>query len=154
MPKAQIHFPVARRRAFTLIEILIVVVILGILAAVVIPQFSGASTLARENVLKDELRYMRTQILVYKAQHHDQAPTDLEAQLTAATDADGQPGTEYGPYLTKMPTNPVNGKSDVRYVTGAMTPDGTTGWMYNASTQEFLANLVGNDSNNVPFINY
>ena len=53
----------ARRRAallkgFTLVEILIVVVILGILATIVLPQFSNASATARENTLKDELRYL------------------------------------------------------------------------------------------------
>src|SRR6185295_7253169 len=66
--------PSARTAAFTLIEILIVVVILGILATIVVPQFSNASINAKENTLKDELRYLRTQIVVYKAQHHDIAP--------------------------------------------------------------------------------
>src|SRR4051812_15890238 len=63
-----------RKRAFTLIEILIVVVILGILAAIVIPQFSNASHVARENSLKDDLRYLRTQVAVFKAQHRDVPP--------------------------------------------------------------------------------
>src|SRR5437016_14045133 len=91
-----------RRGAFTLIEILIVVVIIGILATIVIPQFSNASINARENTLKDELRYLRTQIVVYKAQHHDIAPgypngdrnapptaADYVAQMTKATDEFG-----------------------------------------------------------------
>jgi len=63
-----------RSRAFTLVEILIVVVILGILAAIVLPQFSNASQTARQNTLKDELRYLRTQIIVYAAQHNDVSP--------------------------------------------------------------------------------
>src|SRR5678816_1074958 len=62
------------RPGFTMIEMLIVVVILGILATIVIPQFSNASMNAKENTLKDELRYLRTQIVVYKAQHHDVPP--------------------------------------------------------------------------------
>src|SRR4051812_32333230 len=62
------------RGGFTLVEILIVVVILGILATVVIPQFSNASQEARENTLKDDLRYLRIQIQVYKAQHRDVPP--------------------------------------------------------------------------------
>src|SRR4051812_16591883 len=78
--------------AFTLIEILIVVTILGIIATIVIPQFSNASVTARENMLKDELRYLRTQIVVYKAQHHDVAPGypggDLAQTPTAASFSD------------------------------------------------------------------
>src|SRR3954469_12888331 len=90
---------VAARRAFTLIEILIVLVILGILATIVVPQFSNASMTARENTLKDELRYLRTQVVVYKAQHHDVPPgypngdrstaatgPDFIAQMTKPTD--------------------------------------------------------------------
>src|SRR5438874_253015 len=69
---------------FTLIEILIVVVILGILATIVVPQFSNASMNARENTLKDELRYLRTQIVVYKAQHHDVPPGYPNGDRTAA----------------------------------------------------------------------
>src|SRR5438046_2546568 len=74
-------------RAFTLIETLIVVVILGILATIVIPQFSNASVNAKENMLKDELRYLRTQVVVYKAQHHDVPPGYPGGDRTAAPTA-------------------------------------------------------------------
>src|SRR5262245_10119770 len=77
------------RRAFTLIEILIVIVILGILAAIVIPQFSNASHVARENTLKDDLRYLRTQVIVFKAQHRDTPPGYTNGNpLGAATEND------------------------------------------------------------------
>src|SRR5215471_8675064 len=91
-----------RCAAFTLIEILIVVVILGILATIVVPQFSNASINAKESTLKDELRYLRTQVVVYKAQHHDVPPgfpngdrnqaatgPDFIAQMTKPTDESG-----------------------------------------------------------------
>ena len=77
---------------FTLVEILIVVVILGILAAIVIPQFTQASTEARESSLVSNLQTIRSQIELYKIQHNDNPPTDattFEAQMTGLTDVDG-----------------------------------------------------------------
>ena len=56
------------RRAFTLIEILIVVVILGVLAAIVTAQFSNASEETNETSTKRQLQIVRVQIELYRAQ--------------------------------------------------------------------------------------
>ena len=56
-------------RAFTLIEILIVVVILGILAAIVIPQFTDASNSAMEASVQTQLQTIRSQIELYNVQN-------------------------------------------------------------------------------------
>ena len=56
------------KRAFTLIEILIVVVILGILAAVVVPQFTNAADDANDAAVRSQLQTMRGQIELYRAQ--------------------------------------------------------------------------------------
>ena len=53
------------RRAFTLVEILIVVVILGILAAIIIPQFADASSDARTTNLRTTLANVRNQIEIF-----------------------------------------------------------------------------------------
>ena len=63
-----------RKSGFTLVEILIVVIILGILAAIVIPQFTNASQDARKNSLSSQLQTVRSQIELYKLQHKDQVP--------------------------------------------------------------------------------
>jgi general secretion pathway protein G len=163
----------ARAQAFTLIEVLIVVVILGILASVVIPQFSNASQMTRENTLKDDLRYLRTQIVVFKAHHRDVPPGYQDGSIAAGFDTDvfikqlvsytdenchtsdtGNDQFKYGPYLTKMPVNPLNSKNDIQIFNGQPSPDGQTGWLYNPQTQEILANLVGKDRDDTPFINY
>jgi general secretion pathway protein G len=57
------------RHGFTLVELLIVVIILAILAAIVIPQFSSATTEAKEAALDSNLGGLRNAIELYKAQH-------------------------------------------------------------------------------------
>src|SRR5215211_7879611 len=88
-----------RKGGFTLVEILIVVIILGILAAIVIPQFTSASQDARKNSLTSQLQTLRSQIELYKLQHLDQLPSSLVAstplwdQLINKTNASGTTGT-------------------------------------------------------------
>jgi general secretion pathway protein G len=148
---------------------LIVVVILGILATIVIPQFSNASINAKENMLKDELRYLRTQIVVYKAQHHDIPPgypggdrtapatgADFVAQMTKPTNDYGVTNAvatstfKFGPYLSAMPANPLTKLDGVQIVGDAEAipdPTGTDyGWFYKPVTGEVVANVVGNDT--------
>ncbi len=157
------------RPAFTLVEILIVVVILGILAVIAIPKFSNASQVARESTLRDDLRFLRTQSALYRAQHNDVAPGYPEgnptgtathelyvAQMTGKTDETGATGTRFGPYLSRMPENPVNGKLTIKIIqtTDDFASDDNYGWLYRPGTNEFRAANSGNDSEGKPFINY
>jgi prepilin-type N-terminal cleavage/methylation domain-containing protein len=170
----------AARRAtagFTLIEILIVVVILGILAGLAIPQLSSATSESRQAMLKDELRFLRNQIVVYRAQHRDvaagypggntaAAPTEAAFvdHLTKHTDATGNVSAtasetfRYPPYLSQIPENPISRKSGVWVVTGATMPAADEsqpyGWIYNPRLNKIAANLQGTDLQNVPFANY
>ena len=63
-----------RRSGFTLVEILIVVIILGILAAIVIPQFTGASQDARKSNLASQVQTLKSQIELYRLQHNEMLP--------------------------------------------------------------------------------
>lgn len=127
------------RQAFTLVEVLIVVIVLGILAAIVVPQFSSASDDANLSALTTNLQTIRAQIELYKIQHSGSYPTlaNFTAQMTAGTDVTGAAGTDFGPYLMAIPPNPFSG---VNTVTDTVPPAATLGWYYNETTGEFRAN--------------
>ena len=105
------------KKGFTLVEILIVVVILGILAAIVIPQFTSASSEAKESALVSNIQAMRSQIELYKIHHNDNLPgtqglVDFATAMTSTTDQAGVVGVgatfRFGPYMREVPVNPFN----------------------------------------------
>ena len=136
------------KSGFTLVEILIVVVILGILAAIVIPQFTGASTEAKESALVSNIQAVRSQIELYKIQHNDNLPGqdssgDFETAMTSKTNQDGEVGAtsahRFGPYMQKVPDNPFStaaaGEENavgtgVTKLPGTAAGDNTTGWYF------------------------
>ena len=129
-----------KNQGFTLVEILIVVVILGILAAIVIPQFSDASTQSKVSSAASSIQTIRSQISLYKIQHNDNPPTLASLILDAATPGTGQmtgetneagtvaAGSDYGPYLQSIPANPFNSSN-----TPAAADAADVGWVYDAS---------------------
>ena len=162
---------------FTLIEILIVVLILGIVSSIVIPQFSNATHESREATLRDCLRYLRTEITIFKAQHHDVSPgypngdpsgsadaSTFLQQMTMCSDeycnlsATPTATFKYGPYLSGMPNNPLSTQSGIWVVSGTSMPapdqSQPYGWIYNPQTQTIIANLTGNDSAGSPYASY
>lgn len=133
-----------RGRGFTLVEILIVVVILGILAAIVIPQFTNASQSARANTMLEHLRVIRTQVEMYYVQHNETYPTlaNMWDSMTLKTDVDGTFNTsgKFGPYLEREPRHQFN------LSTSIVAPDAGTasdGWEYDQTTGR--VNAVGFD---------
>ena len=144
-------------KGFTLVEILIVVVILGILAAIVIPQFTSASQDAKKSSALSQLQTIRSQIELYKNQHNDAEP-DLVTnwdQFTEYTDIDGNTNAtkttvfKYGPYMQKAPVNPFTQGSDVaadnsadwQYVGGVfrMVVDNTIATDLELTAEDFIA---------------
>lgn len=131
------------RSAFTLVEVLIVVVIMAILAATIIPQFTDSTNDAKASTVKFNLHTMRSQIELYKAHHNGLLPAATLIELTKSTDADGTQGTgagfPYGPYMREIPANPFTNSSAVKSITTdpAVVGDVTSGgggWLYNATT--------------------
>jgi general secretion pathway protein G len=127
-----------RRFAFTLVELLIVVVILAILAAVTIPLFTDSTGDARRSAALANLHTMRNQIQFYKAQHNGQPPDGQWANLLRTTDITGAAGSDFGPYLPALPINPFTNKSTVRVTSDnpptAASSGSDRGWLYHAAS--------------------
>ncbi len=119
------------KKAFTLVEILIVVVILGILAAIVVPQFTNATQDAQGGNLKAQLDTLNNQIELFRARTN--AYPDF--------DADGWTTMISGGYIKTNPQNPVNGSATIG------TTDATDGWYWDATTNTLCATNFNNDKN-------
>jgi general secretion pathway protein G len=118
------------KRGFTLVEILIVVIILGILAAIVIPQFTNASQDARKSSLVSQLQTLRSQIELFKLQHGDTLPNLTQDWTPMINQTNGPTGAVCGPYMQAIPKNPLNGLSVVEDGTQATVPAATSGFVF------------------------
>jgi prepilin-type N-terminal cleavage/methylation domain-containing protein len=134
-----------REGGFTLIEILVVVVLLGILAAIVVPHISGAGVETRTAALATDLRRVRSQMELYKFHHNDQLPAaagensaDFSRRMTTQTDASGNAGVDFGPYLQSLPANKFNDSATVR-IDGAAAGANIDGWRFDTITGTFQA---------------
>ena len=134
-------------KGFTLVEILIVVVILGILAAIVVPQFTNAANDARQGNVETQTSTLENQIELYAAQNNGIYPT--VAELTANPANGSTTGWSVmidGNYIKEAPANPYSPVANRTTVTlssatnsttadtEANTGDGTQGWYYNPNT--------------------
>ena len=135
----------SQKDGFTLVEILVVVVILGILGAIVVPHFTGAGNETRTSALQTDLRRIRSQIELYKCQHNDQFPAamgetadDFIRRMTTETDVNGNVGNDFGPYWQTLPVNPFNDKSTIR-IDGAAAGSNMDGWRFDTTTGAFQA---------------
>jgi general secretion pathway protein G len=148
-----------RKSGFTLVEILIVVIILGILAAIVIPQFTNASQDARKSNLASQVQTLKSQIELYKLQHKDVVPLlgtawdeflyysdingDVSGKLTQP-DNTTNPPHNLGPYMQSAPQNPLTASS---VVAAAGSPSATAGWTFDQTTGVIHGIAEGSDNN-------
>jgi general secretion pathway protein G len=141
------------KKGFTLVEILIVVIILGILAAIVIPQFTNASQDARKSSLTSQLQTLRSQIELYKLQHKDNLPDIITSwdYLTKKTDEDGTVDDggagpfPFGPYLQAPPSNPLNGLTNVVNGDGSAAAGAECGFIYDYAVGVGTGKVWGTD---------
>lgn len=130
-------------RGLTLIELMIIITIIGILAAIVIPTFSNANETAKGSALASQLNTVKKSLVMYSTDHDGAYPTDAQLitnqwqVLTTTTDANGDvAGSDYGPYFQKPPFNAFKDSNIV-------AADNSAAWQYTSSTGTIQAVVPG-----------
>ena len=140
----------SRRSGFTLVELLIVIIVIAVLAAIAIPKFVNSSERSKESSLHADLKLVRDAVELY---HNDTTAypstlADLAATAAPAAGVDSSgaaltivAANWHGPYLATVPTDPVS----------------LNGLTYSATSPTVGAvnsSASGNDSTGTPFSSY
>lgn len=101
------HFPAARaaQRGFTLIEVMVVVVILSILAAIVVPRIMDRPDTARITKAQADIRALESALNLYKLDNHNYPTTDAGLEALIQKPADAAAWKEGG-YMDRLPKDP------------------------------------------------
>ena len=103
-------------KGFTLIEIMVVVVIIGLLAAIVAPNLIGNIDTAAINRTRQDIRSVETALNLYRLDNFKYPSTDegLQALVTSPGEASA-PNWKPGGYLRSVPSDPWNNDYLYRY---------------------------------------
>lgn len=157
------------KKGFSLVELLIVLSMLGIIAAIVVPTFQSYTQQTKEATAKDHLRTLRTIIEIYSAKNSNippgypdndtlNAPTEVAFNQHITT-ASGEPG-QLASNILECPKNPFNNKKAVKIIADAEAfpsdpvQTDTFGWVYKPATKNIRLNYDGTDSEGVAYFSY
>ena len=148
------------KKAFTLIELLIVVAIIGIMAAIVMPLMGSSVQHAKESAAKDNLRILRQTIARYAAKNNDVPPGFYLNDLSKLPTND----TVYvqlvlvEKYLKEIPENPFNNLNTMKVLDDTpLTSDqvtGAYGWVYRPIEKNIKLDMTGIDSESKSYFDY
>lgn len=98
----------AQQRGFTLIEVMVVVVILGILAALVVPKIMGRPDEARVIKARQDVQAIEAALNLYRLDNHAYPSTDqgLQALVEKPSGEPAAPNWKAGGYLDRVPQDP------------------------------------------------
>ena len=119
-----------KRKGFTLIELMIVVAIIGILAAIAIPKFAQMLEKSREGATKGNLGAMRSAVTIYYSEKEGTWPGDLTTSFTS--------------YLYPIPPAKATPLGNSNAISAESTVPATvgTGWAYVTDTTSIFAGNV------------
>ncbi|MHC4617548.1 MAG: type II secretion system protein [Planctomycetota bacterium] len=148
------------KKGFSLVEVLIVLAILGILAAAVVPQFQSHAAGAKETTARNNLQVLRNAIELYVARNGGVAPgyPDNNPAETPSMGAFFLQMVKDGDYLTHMPENPFNNQRLMQVLADADTfgadATGAFGWIYKPATREVRLDWPGTDDKGTRYYDY